>query len=334
MAPPFCVMLYNEFYVIESLVSAQFKTRLPFSSAASTLTYKASYEMHHILRIFPQSLFIFFCISVVLPSVAFGFDIYVETNFKGQPDFEKYGLKDGSTHLGAIYETNMFGKGRGPQHQFLPPKERVIEFTTRKYANYIGLFVADIESWALTGSDKKVSDNVKKYLTVLEWIKSAAPKATVGYYGKPPIANYSATQKGQDHKKYQNWQRNNDRIAPLANAVDILFPSLYPVNENRDGWVRYAIGQISEARRLGKGKKVYPFINPRYHSRARNKFGLDLAFDPVPQDYFLLQLKTLKQYADSVVIWDWSGRPWNEQEPWWRATLEFLASESSLPNNP
>jgi len=55
--------------------------------------------------------------------------------------------------------------------------------------------------------------------------------------------------------------------------------------------------------------------------------NFSLAFDPVPQDYFSLQLKTLKQYADGIVIWDWSGRSWNEQELWWRATVAFLASK-------
>ncbi|MCI0564201.1 MAG: hypothetical protein MN733_37475, partial [Nitrososphaera sp.] len=56
------------------------------------------------------------------PPQAKPFDVYVETSFTNQPDFAQYGAKDGRTHLGMIYEGNMFGKGS--DHQLLPSKSK------------------------------------------------------------------------------------------------------------------------------------------------------------------------------------------------------------------
>ncbi|MGH9957480.1 MAG: hypothetical protein ACREBC_10180 [Pyrinomonadaceae bacterium] len=278
------------------------------------------------MRIKPiEAFFVFLLTSVLVPS-ALAFDVYVETFFENQPDFAKYGAKDGRTHLGMIYEGSMFGKGS--DRKLLPSKSKTLSHIKNYYKNFAGLFAIDIERWGLTGSDDKVLANMQKYLTVLGWINEAMPKATVGYYGVVPIAGYSATQVSETHERFKDWQARNDRIVALGKAVEATFPGLYPVNPNREGWVKWAIGTIKEARRIAPGKNVYPFINPRYHSRAKDHYVIDISFDPVPYDYFLLQLETLKQYADGVVIWDGSRRPWNANEPWWQATLKFLGSNN------
>jgi hypothetical protein len=45
----------------------------------------------------------------------------------------------------------------------------------------------------------------------------------------------------------------------------MFFSILYTFYADRQGWVAYAIAQISEARRKAKGKPVYAFIWPQYH---------------------------------------------------------------------
>ncbi|MGI0026078.1 MAG: hypothetical protein ACREA4_13160, partial [Nitrososphaera sp.] len=239
-----------------------------------------------------EAFFVFLLTSVVVPS-ALAFDVYVETFFKNQPDLAKYGVKDGD--LGMIYEGSMFGKGG--DRQLLPSKSKTLGFIQDRYKNFAGLFAIDIESWPLYGSDAQTAANVQKFLTVLGWIKTAIPNATVGYYGVVPINGYSATQVSETHPRHQLWRERNDRIVALGKAVEATFPSLYAVNPNSEGWVKYAIGNIKEARRLSPGKKVYPFINPRYHGSA----CCGVAWDLVPKDLFLLQLETLKQHADGVV---------------------------------
>jgi len=189
------------------------------------------------------------------------FEIYIETNFIDQPDFSCYGAKK----LRVIYRRAFWEKREDRQQ--LPNKQRVIDFAKKKYGDYTGLLVPDIEHWKLGGSDTQVCESVQKLVTVLEWIKSGAPKAKVGYYGRPPKPDKRA-KLDPSHRRYKEWQQHNDKLTPLAKAQDALFPVMYTATDNRELWVKVAVRQISEAKRLGKGKPVYGFINPFYHNVA------------------------------------------------------------------
>ncbi|MGH8615530.1 MAG: hypothetical protein ACREYF_26805 [Gammaproteobacteria bacterium] len=274
-----------------------------------------------------QSLFVSF-FAGLLTSSAFALDVYVETNYKNQPDMRPYGVKKVGPDpfkSGMIYEGNLWSKGQSKS--LLPSQSRVTNFVKDKFGvDYNGLLVIDLETWPIKGgSDVIFKGYLDRYLTLLGWVQSAAPTAKVGYYGKPPISNPSAAQQDEDEKLYTDWRAKNDRIAPLADAVDAFFPSLYATNDSRTHWVNYAAAMIKETKRYGTNKKIYPHINPEYHSSARK----GLAFKLIPEDYFLLQLQTLKQQkADGVIIWAWGSQntPWNANLPWWRATLTFLGS--------
>ncbi|MGH8646573.1 MAG: hypothetical protein ACREX4_19785 [Gammaproteobacteria bacterium] len=265
-------------------------------------------------------MFCFFLTSALPSRVsARSFEVYIHTNYKNQPDLSTYGAKK----LRIMPAGNFYSKGQDRQE--LPSKNRVIQFVAGKYNDYTGFLVINIEHWPLISSDAEVASRVKKFITVLEWVKSAAPKAKVGYYGVVPHAGFWAAHNFPSHPKYKKWQKNNDRAQALADRVDAFFPSLYPVDAKQESWVRWATAQVNEANRLGKGKPVYPFINPRYHSNAYN----GLPYKPVPKDFFALQATTLRNVgAEGVVIWgaDNRNKQWSENLPWWQATKEFLPS--------
>ncbi len=262
-----------------------------------------------------QSFFVFFLASVLAFSVS-AFEVYDEVRFSNKPDLTQYRF----SKLRMIY-TGSFWK-TGEDKRLLPPRQRVFDFVNNKYANYGGFLVPDIEHWSFRGSDAQIAASVTKYLTLLGWIKSAAPNAMVGYYARPPLRDYHRAKLDPSAVRYQEWQKHNDRLAPLANAQDAFFPSLYTFDDNQTLWVKAAIGNVSEAKRLGNGKPVCVYINPYYHQAA---YG-SLANQPIPKDYFLLQLQTLKKYADCAVIWSGKRIPWNEQASWWLATKEFLSA--------
>jgi hypothetical protein len=91
---------------------------------------------------------------------------------------------------------------------------------------------------------------------------------------------------------------------------------LYTFYEDRDGWVKYAVAQISEARRYGGNKPVYVFLWPQYHEPP-NAY--------LPTDFWRLELETAKQYADGVVIWGGSlHETWDNSAPWWIETKKFI----------
>ncbi len=269
-----------------------------------------------------QSVFVFFLASVLASSAA-AFQVYIQSDFVNQPNFATYGIKDPAMFYGG----KVFGSKA--ESKFLPSESKTRSYVQAKFGTHTGLLVIDFEGWPVGGSDAAVATSVAKYKTVLKWVKDETP-ATVGYYSKPPVPVYSAVQRGTTDPRYLKWQKKNDRLQELADAVDVFFPGCYPNNADQNGWVRKCVALINESRRLGDPRKeVFPFIKPRYHNNAAN----GLANDPVPKDYFLLQLKTLKnppdgsRGADGVIIWDGSRLPWNEQAPWWQATLEFLGKK-------
>jgi hypothetical protein len=184
--------------------------------------------------------------------------------------------------------------------------------------------VIDIEHWPVKGDSDQVQESVSKYLTVLQWFKEAAPELSVGYYGAPPLRDYWRAIRPPTSKEWQSYSDDNDRLKPLAQAVDILFPSLYTFYTDQGGWVRYAYGQIAEARRCANGKPVYVFLWPQYHDSNRELKGQYLA-----DDYWRLELETAKQYSDGIIIWGGWGsnnRPakWDENAAWWKVTKEFM----------
>ena len=78
--------------------------------------------------------------------------------------------------------------------------------------------------------------------------------------------------------------------------------------------------QIQEARRLSRGKPVYIFLWPQYHTSNQK-----LANTFLPGDYWRLELETAQKYADGAVIWCCSNsQSWEDNAAWWLATRSFL----------
>ena len=160
------------------------------------------------------------------------------------------------------------------------------------------------------------------------------PNLLVGYYSVLPVRNYWDALKGPGSSEYQNWQSLNQRAMDLASHVDVLFPSLYtfyadydyrdgsPRLSERGRWVQYAVANLSEARRFGK--PILPFIWPRYHPSE------PWAYQEIGDEFWRLQLETVKEHADGVVIWaggDATGvRLWQNDVSWWQETKSFISS--------
>jgi len=183
--------------------------------------------------------------------------------------------------------------------------------------------VLDIERWPLNGDGVAVQSTVGKFLSVLSWIKGEVPGVPVGFYGTVPLPDYLRAIRDPASEEFQSWQQDNDRLEGVSDRVDALFPSIYTFYTDRQGWVTYAIAQIAEAKRKAKGKPVYAFLWPQYHESNRV-----LGLRPLDPDYWELQLNTVYQHADGVVIWggwgDHGPESWNEEAPWWQVTKRFL----------
>ncbi len=259
-------------------------------------------------------------VSAPKPFVVLDGTLYAE-----KPDLSAFGIQP----ITIVY-AGKFGPTWHKQSDDLPDKEAV-QRVAREMRGKSGRVVIDIEHWPLKGDSSQVQNSLKKYMTVLQWFKEAAPELEVGYYGAPPLRDYWRAIRPPASKEWQSYSGDNDRLRPLAEAVDALFPSLYTFYPDQGGWVRFAYGQIAEARRYGNSKPVFAFLWPQYHDSNRALVGTYL-----PADYWRLELETAKQYADGIILWGGWGsnnRPekWDDGASWWKVTKEFMKTLGPPP---
>ncbi len=201
-----------------------------------------------------------------------------------------------------------------------------------------------------SASTEAVDKTLVYFGQLIDWTRNTNPNAKIGFYGILPICDYwsvnlyhSALYRQHDpwwrsafatfQKRYTEWQNANAYLASLVQKVDYLFPSLYTFYDsyesdlmgNDHGWKDYALLSIEEARKYNK--TVYPFIWPQFHEGGTYK---DYRY--LPPDYWEKEIIFLRNHADGMVLWGWSGflhETWSDNAPWWQMTLKSLLQNSS-----
>ncbi|MGA6828431.1 hypothetical protein ACO9S2_12545 [Nitrospira sp. NS4] len=244
------------------------------------------------------------------------FVVFDATLYKDKPALGTYHIRP----ITVLYESRLFVANQSPAA--MPPEVMVRSLANELRASREPV-VIDIERWPLKGEGAAVQSAVAKFLSVLSWAKEEAPGVSFGVYGTVPLPDYWRAIRDPAGAEFRSWQQDNDRLEGISQRVDALFPSLYTFYPDRQGWVTYAVAQITEARRKAHGKPVYAFLWPQYHESNRL-----LGHRPLDPDYWELQLNTVYQHADGVVIWGGWGEngpdSWNDEAPWWQVTKRFL----------
>jgi Hyaluronidase len=245
--------------------------------------------------------------------------VFDATAYVGKPDLASRGIE-----MANVFEPDRWWPQRGPDD--LPDQSASQEWI-RRIRMRQGLLVLDLERWWLRGSDAVVSEAMRRYMTVADWIRAAGYSDPMGYYGVIPTYNPASALQSADSSSRAAWRKENDRVQPLADRVDMLFPSLYTSDEDVGKWERLAVATLQEARRLARGKPVYPFLWPQYEGT-----NTPLSLKYLPKSQWARELEVIGNNASGVVIWGGiapaagSGSPpWDESAPWWQATVEFMA---------
>jgi hypothetical protein len=151
------------------------------------------------------------------------------------------------------------------------------------------------------------------------WARQSGYKGPLSFYMMLPKRDYWRAVAGPNSAPYKQWQAENDALKPTVASVAAIYPSLYTFYTDQTAWVAYATANMAEGRRIAPAKKMYPFLWPSNHTT-----GVDL-----PADYWLKELRTVRDHADGAVIWGgWDvdhARPWDQNAAWWKATQEFIA---------
>lgn len=251
------------------------------------------------------------------------FTVFDELVYEDKPDVGALGL----TPVHIAYTWQLWGERHLTEGLAKePPVDSLVTYAKRYRldAKPPAIVILDVEHWKIYNtSEAAVQESIRKYLSLLETIRTGFPAMTaVGYYNIGPLpTGYGLAVRPYTAAELDAWRAQNDVIQPLVNKMDFLAPSLYTsAGWSRAGWERMAVAFIQEARRLAKGKRVIPFVWPQY-------------FDTNPYEYmegdrWLAQLNLVREHADSVVLWravgGAKGNSWDPKAPWWLATQQFL----------
>jgi len=245
------------------------------------------------------------------------FIVFDEMRFKNKPNLNHLRLEP----IHVIYASELWHTKKVTAE---PDTKHIKKLFIKKINPLNQLICLDIEHWDYDqrrAGPKDMKIAMDKYISVIDTIKTVRPELKIGYYGVPPIRDYFSPVRNRDP---ESWLKANKALTPLANKVDIVFPSLYTFYKSPDEWEKYALANIQEARKYGK--VVVPFIWPQYHGSNRLRKN-----DYINGHFWRRQLELMYKHADGVVIWTphaGGNIPWKENAEWWQATKSFLQDKN------
>lgn len=269
-------------------------------------------------------LLLMFYIPLLLAKENGQFYIFDAMTYINKPNL----LSEGLTKTNLLYQQFFYPNNHNNFSK--PPEKTGIDKLLARYDNNCNI-ILDIEKWPLFSGSQLNAKNLEQYLYVLNYVKSKT-NTSVGYYGLVPKRDYFSAISSLSFRR-TTLSDKNLALKPLADEVDVFYPSLYTFYNKPSEWRQFAIESIKEARKLSPEKSVYVFLWPRFHESNKR-----LKNDWIPSDFWRLQLETAYEYADGIVIWGgWDLKSirkleWNDQWQWWIETKDFIKELQSKNN--
>ena len=246
------------------------------------------------------------------------FELYNQLHFKNMPNPYRHGLKK----ITVIYADQMWAdrvKRNVLDENFLLKKYKG---NTKQGDNSI--ICLDIEHWPYRRvSAKKFNESLNLYIETLDLFREIFPNSKIGFFEFSPTSYYPLYDQfagmGVVNKKLlYNWEKEQDRLKPLTDKVDLFFPQLYSRwPNNPDGWESCARIVLEKSREIANGKPVIPFVWPQYWNDSEAI---------IAGEYWKRILEVLYQFSDSAVFWSiYKTAPeWDGDFEWWLETKRFL----------
>lgn len=190
---------------------------------------------------------------------------------------------------------------------------------------YKGLVVLDIEHWPIytdTVTRQYMIDIVTRFR-----VRSNGYK--VGYYAMLPDRDMIGALSPWT-PQFTAWKARNTFVKPIADACDVIFPSLYTIYPDSFRWEYAATQNIIEARRLAGTKPVVAFLWPQYHEAVVG--ATPLAY--LDSELWHRQLVLTYQLCDGMILWNINPPAevtWSNEMPWYKIARSFATRFTPKP---
>jgi hypothetical protein len=246
------------------------------------------------------------------------FTIFNAMQYQNMPDLTSQGLKP----ISLINETSLFTSSTN----LAPDSSKIAVLATQSNVTASVPVVFDIEDWSYSSSE--LDTTIAWFLEVIRVFKQTY-LGSMGFYGVVPNDAYNWDDiEPVGGATYIKWQTLNTALTPIADQIDLFFPSFYTDDNDTTSWNEFVQATLSELKKYPVHKPVYAFLWPQYHDGTPNQYQfLDTAV-------WRYELETLYPLVDGIVIWSSSkiiagvDSDWNPSWPWWVTTEAFISEHN------
>ena len=167
--------------------------------------------------------------------------------------------------------------------------------------NGITTISADVEHWY----SSRDAEGIKAGLTeIFNLFKQNIPGCNVGNYGVP-VMNLNVFRHGvkdwTEEQILERWLSDSRRRMPAAEVSDVLYPSLYTMNDDITQYEKDVRTTADYIRTNYPGKKIFAYVWPQYYNLHSSP--KDLYQQVMPADQWTRVLEVCFENFDGVVLW-------------------------------
>lgn len=245
--------------------------------------------------------------------------------YKGKPaDMSS----DKFSYLSLLYESYILGDDKEPDWDKIGKR---IEQANQQNIHTIS---TDIEHWYSTRDPEGVKLGLAE---IFDKFREEIPGCIIGNYGVPVtdlnILRYASTLKGKTEEEIQaRWISDSRRRMPAAEVCDVLFPSLYTMNDDIDRYEEDVKITADYIRASFPGKKIVAYLWPQFYNLHSEPIDFYQRF--MNGEQWSRVLEVCYDNFDGVVLWCHGRDENNVQVSWedprvqeiYEATKKFMAA--------
>lgn len=237
--------------------------------------------------------------------------VYTAFLHEDQPRAWPFGIR----RARILYPSNLWPAKNEARHG--PPRVEVVRWLASEL-NPNAPVILNIEHWP-TRTEAEANFTIERFRQTYAMFRHANPELRLGLYSIVPHREYWPFQRHPQHIERLRLAERNRRLAPLAELLDFICPSVYAFYNEPDGWEAYARGMIESAKAFGK--PVFPFLWYEFHDNGEP----ENRGQRIPLPFWRRCLNLVADQADGMILWGGFRQQWDPNADWWFEVEQMMA---------